>query len=56
MVWYFMAGFISGAVGMSMFARWFVNKYGGGNNGESGEDNRNDPASGCDDREWDGRR
>ena len=27
MIWFFLAGFISGAVGMVLFARWWIPKH-----------------------------
>ena len=27
MIWYFLAGFISGAVGMVMFAHWWIHSH-----------------------------
>ena len=34
MIWFFLAGFISGAVGMVLFARWWVLKHNGCKNSQ----------------------
>lgn len=45
MVWFFLAGFISGAVGMCRFAHWYVNRNERVMEHEKSEDNNADTAS-----------